>query len=248
MKIQATITLLFFVLLCATQSAAQSWTKGLKEGGVISVDPRTNKATVYTSKGSTQLWDGTHRLNDGSVVIVRDGVVTSGVNTPITPAPAAKAGEDPIDNQPASSACVELVIKVCGFNGECRDEPDCSPARQLMQLEKDEAWQTRNKGPNETSTQCREALNNEQFFTHCKRLQPTETPTACQKLVSKVCGRKNQCSGDLACSPAQQLLAMETQERLASRSPDIPTYTSIRCKESLEETDFFKICRSTKEK
>ena len=245
MKTNSIILLLIFALLYATQSLAQSWTRGLDDGGVVSVDPKTNKATVYTSKGSTQLWDGTHQLNDGSVIIVRDGIVTSGAGSP-PPIAAEPTAVDETTDPLASSACVELVIKVCGFSGECRDEPGCSPARQLMQLEKDEAWQTQSKGPNETSAQCRKALKSEQFFARCTVMQPVDTPTACQKLVANSCGSENQCSGEPACLPAQQLLAMETQERLASRSPDAPTYTSSKCEESLAKSDFFIACPTEK--
>ena len=241
MKTTSIFAILTFALLYTTQGSAQSWTKGLEDGGVVSVDPQTNKATVYTGKGSTQLWDGAHRLNDGTVIIVQDGIVTSGVDS-TAPHPLAPVAEDEAAQPLTSSACVELVIKVCGFNGECKDEPGCSPARQLMQLEKDEAWQTRSNGPNTTSVQCREALENEQFFARCTIVQTTEKPTACQNLVASVCGSENQCSEAPACSPAQQLLAMETQERLASRSPDRPTYTSKKCAESMTKSEFFSAC------
>lgn len=241
MKISSAIFILLLALFNAAQSLAQSWTRGLENGGVVSVDPKTNKATVFTGKGSTQLWDGAHRLNDGSVIIIRDGIVTSGAGT-TDAAPIEPVTEDTAIQAPASSACVELVIKVCGFSGECRDEPSCSPARQLMQLEKDEAWQTQSSGPNQTSLQCREALSNEEFFARCEIVMPTEAPTACQKLVENVCGNENQCHAEPACSPARQLLAMETQERLASRSPDRPTYTSKKCEESLEDSSFFVSC------
>ena len=241
MKTISGTTLLLMALFCATQSLAQSWTKGMADGGEVSIDPRTNKATVFTGKGSTQLWDGTHQLNDGSVIIVRDGIVTSGAGSAVPFVTEPINGEEPTDT-PASSACVELVIKVCGFSGECRSDAACSPARQLMQLEKDEAWQTQSKAPNQTSLQCREALANEDFFTRCALLQPSEAPTSCQKLVENVCGIENQCSKGPACSPAQQLLAMETQERLASGPPDKPTYTSKKCEESLTESTFFTTC------
>lgn len=247
MKTSSAFLILLLALLNAADSLAQSWTKGLENGGIVSVDPRTNKATLFTNKGATQLWDGTHRLNDGSVIIVNDGIVTSGAAA-ANPMPSASInGEDIIDSS-ASSACVELVIKVCGFNGECRDAPGCSPARQLMQLEKDEAWQTQSSGPNQTSGQCREALTNEEFFVRCEIVMPTEAPTACQKLVANVCGNDNQCDSEPACSPARQLLAMETQERLASRSPDKPTYTTKKCEESLDDSSFFASCPVNKSK
>lgn len=245
MKTTSICTLLLLMLFTAMQSLAQSWTRGLEEGGVVSVDPRTNKATVYTGKSSGQLWDGTHRLDDGSVIIVRDGIVTSRTGTqggtPASTDSQALSPEEPTE-QPASSTCVELVIKVCGFNGECRDQKGCSPARQLMQLERDEAWQTASSGPNRTSMQCREALKNDKFFARCELKQTNEKPTACQILVAKVCGEDNQCDSSPACSPAQQLLAMETQERLASRSTDRPTYTSKKCAESMTKSEFFSAC------
>jgi hypothetical protein len=244
MKNLSTLTNFLVVLLLIAPLTAHSWTAELENGGVISVDTSTNKATIYTDRGTTQLWDGTHQLQDGSVVIVRDGVVTSG-DTP-QPLPAEPhPGPDTVD--PAtSSTCVELVIKVCGFNGECRDKGSCSAARQLMQLEKDEAWQTGSKGPNETSAKCREALNNGSYFNRCEVVQHSQSPTACERLVTNVCGTGNQCAEAEACGAAQQLLAMETQERLVSRNPDRPTYTSQRCLESMEHTSFFKSCGVSK--
>jgi len=233
----------FSLLMLANTSQAQSWTGGLERGGVVSVDPMTNKATIYSSKGSTQLWDGAHELNDGSVIIVQDGVVTSGGGSSQTVIP-------PVASEPgitqASSACVELVIKVCGFNGECSENQGCSPARQLMELEKDEAWQTRSKGPNKTTAECRNALANEKYFKRCALKRQSAEPTACENLVSQVCGADNQCAEAPACSPAQQLLTMETQERLASRSPDQPTYSSNKCQDMMQGSKFFKPCNQPK--
>lgn len=240
MKSIQSIIIAFSLLMLAGTGQAQSWTSGLERGGVVSVDPVTNKATIYSSKGSTQLWDGTHELNDGSVIIVHDGVVTSGGGG------GQQTDLPPIASEPgitqASSACVELVIKVCGFNGECSENQSCSPARQLMELEKDEAWQTRSKGPNKTSAECRTALANEKYFTRCGLKRQSEEPTACENLVSRVCGAGNQCPEAPACSPARQLLTMETQERLASRTPDQPTFSSKRCQDVMQDSKFFKPC------
>ena len=228
-----------------TTILAQSWTGTLSEGGVVQIDPTTNKATIYTDKGATQLWDGTHQLQDGSVIIVDEGVVTSGggeLQPEVLAPPAPPALEETTPQ--TSSACVELVIKVCGFNGECSDSPACSPARQLMELEKDEAWQTRSKGPNKTSGECRKALTNEDFFSQCEVHRQSDVPTACERLVTHVCGEDDQCAQSPACSPARQLLAMETQERLASRIPDRPTYTSGKCLQAFEDQQFFKRCKA----
>lgn len=240
MKKSLALTLLLLLSLPLV-ALAQTWTGTLQGGGVVTVDPNTNKATLYTDKGSTQMWDGAHRLQDGSVIIIDNGIVTSGAGshqTPITPPVASEPGV----SAPASSVCVELVIKVCGFNGECSDKPACSPARQLMQLERDEAWQSRSQGPNKTSGQCREALQNEDYFARCEQNELLDTPTACKRLVDSVCGDQEQCDTAPACSPARQLLAMETQERLAARDPERPTYSSKRCLEALGGSDFFKRC------
>lgn len=239
MKAIQSVATLLILALCTASGWAQSWTGSLERGGVVSIDPTTNKATIYSNQGSTQLWDGTHRLQDGSVIIVEEGVVTSGGGgEQMTAPPVAVESSAAL----ASSACVELVIKVCGFNGECSDNPACSPARQLMELEKDEAWQTRSKGPNKTSGECRKALANESYFKRCEMKRQSESPTDCERLVSRVCGNKNECANTAACSPAQQLLAMETQERLASRTPERPTYTSLKCRDALAASNFFKRC------
>ena len=243
MKRSMPLILLLTILALPSQVPAQTWTGTLQRGGVVTLDPNTNRATLYTDKGSTPLWDGTYRLQNGKVIIVENGVVISGAGshqTPITPAPEPEGELE----APASSACVELVIKVCGFNGECSDQPACSPARQLMQLERDEAWQTRSQGPNQTTAQCREALQNEAYFARCERKVLSDVPTACTRLVDRVCGEGDQCSDAPACAPARQLLAMETQERLASRDPDRPTYSSQQCQQALEKADFFKPCQA----
>jgi hypothetical protein len=232
---------LLLALLLPGLLLAQDWTGSLEDGQVVRVDPSTNRATVYSDKGSTQLWDGTHQLQDGSVIIVNDGVVTSGGgSTRQTPIVHQVIGERMASTP---SPCVELVIKVCGFNGECSDSEACSPARQLMKLEKEEAWQARGKGGDETAAQCREALANESFFKLCEiEKKVSKKPTSCQKLVAFVCGPAGQCSESEACAPARQLLEMESKERSLNRTPERPTYSSKKCTEALEEPEFFKGC------
>jgi hypothetical protein len=233
---------LLLVLLLPGLLLAQDWTGALEDGEVVRVDPTTNRATVYSDKGSTQLWDGVHQLNDGSVIIVTDGVVTSGGGTTHQTPFVPQVTDETMT--PTPSPCVELVIKVCGFNGECSDDESCSPARQLMKLEKEEAWQTRGKGGQETTAQCREALANEAFFKRCEiEKKVSKKPTSCQKLVSFVCGPAGECSESKPCAPARQLLEMESKERsLSRRTPQHPTYSSKKCSEALEKPDFFTGC------
>lgn len=246
-------TLILPALLLAGAACAQTWTGSLDSGGVVQIDPNTNRATVYSDNGSTQLWDGTHELQDGSVIIIEDGVVISGGDqsagawdTPATPLPANPEAPT-LETEAArpSSPCVNLAIKVCGFNGECADNQACSPARQLIQLERDEAWQRRGAGPNQTTAECRKGLSDEKIFPRCASKKAPNTPTACQQLVSHVCGAQGECSESPSCSPAQQLLTMENREREASREADRITYTTKKCSEALGKSDFFKSCLET---
>ncbi len=242
----AYLPIFLFALLLPGLLSAQEWTGTLEDGRVVKVNPATNIATVYSDQGAVQLWDGAHRLKDGSVIIVTDGVVTSGGGTshqtPIVPQITDET------MAPSPSPCVELVIKVCGFNGECSESKACSPARQLMKLEKEEAWQTRGKGGHKTAAQCREALANEEFFKRCDiEKKVSKIPTSCQKLVSRVCGPAGECAESSACAPARQLLEMESKERSLSRMPERPTYSSRKCDEALENPEFFKACPAAAE-
>ena len=65
------------LVVCGTVSAqVPSWQGRLQDGSRVEVDPRTNRPTVYNRQGvATQLWDGVHRLQDGSSITVRSGVM-----------------------------------------------------------------------------------------------------------------------------------------------------------------------------
>jgi hypothetical protein len=69
---------LLLLALGAPQAMAQYWTGTLADGTLVRVDPRNQRVEHFTPRGATQLWDGTHRLQDGSVIIVKDGVIQSG--------------------------------------------------------------------------------------------------------------------------------------------------------------------------
>ena len=245
MKLRVWIIYLFAFVALPMQTHAQSLTKDMEDGSIIQIDPVTNKATRFSPEGTVQLWDGTHQMQDGSILIVKDGIVTSGYDS----ASSSNRTVTPEESfYKPTSACIDLVIKVCGFNGECNAAEACSPAHQMVKLEADEAWQSRNQGPNQTTIECRKALLNEEFFTPCAhggRLA-SEKPTPCERLVSHVCGVANQCALDPGCSPARQLLNMELQERIASRDPKRLTYTAKRCTEAIEDDDFFKPCDPAK--
>lgn len=223
----------------------RAWSGELQSGGRVRVDPDTNKATVVTKRGiTTPLWDGVHRLQDGSTIIVRDGVMvpTKEVIQLRKQKPAIAVGENP-------APCQRLVRKVCGLHGECATREACSPARQLLsQKEQQERQRVAYPGGPETvwaHRRCIQALSNEVDFPACDKLQRGKRPTSCELLSDKICGPNSECSGTEKCSLAEQLLEMETKERQSAPDPDAPTYSSGQCRDALADEAFFSPCQQT---
>jgi len=223
----------------AAVAADSGWIGGMEDGSVVRIDPESNQATRFSGEGAVQLWDGVHRMQDGSTVTVKDGVVTSRsggqADTPVF-APA------PSDPGLAPSACVALEIKVCGFYGECRESPACSPARQLMELERSEAWQNRGESANQTTAQCMEALQNDAFFAPCDTGADAASPTPCDRLVSRLCGDEPACAETRACQEALQFQKMEQRERSRNRRPKELTPASRQCDEELATLPAAGVC------
>jgi hypothetical protein len=165
------------------------WQAQLRSGGQVLVDPQTNRATVRGPDGyETQLWDGVHRLNDGTELTVRDGRVVPNEEMmrrrDFTPEPALT--DEPVPNPgvvgPAStpefkppqsavldsSPCAVLVRQACGRNDACAGETKCSAARQLVDMAAEE--KARGADPRAltgTELKCREALT-DSFFAPCE--------------------------------------------------------------------------------
>ena len=157
--------------LAACTVTAAEWSSPLRGGGTVTVDPDTNRATVTKDGVTTQLWQGTHRLQDGSVLIIKRG----GVAVPN-----------------------ESIVE----------------SRQLPPPETEE-WQ------------------DVQIVGY----------SPCEKLVRRVCGKEDQCEGAKACDPSRQLLAMEAEERDASKNRNLMSYTSGQCLKALRDDEFFLACR-----
>lgn len=169
------------LLLCAAPAlAAEPWIAPLQSGGQVEVDPRTNRPVLTRDGRQTQLWDGVHRLEDGSVIRIEGGrvVPTTDMLVP-PPAPSASASSDAkgADNRPAdrpvgepvtgASPCEQLVIRACGASRTCWREPACEAARQLREMEQEE-W-LKGADPHfvtDSGTQCGEAMTNA-FFAPC---------------------------------------------------------------------------------
>lgn len=177
--------LLVTALLVVPAPAAHSggWTGTLKGGGQVSVDPGTNRATVTRKGMQSQLWDGVHRLDDGSYIIVNSGQVIPNqaildARTPAQPRDIEAWEGTPIEGY---SPCERLVHRVCGFTLSCVDQPACEPALQLLEMENGE----RAAGPDPnlmtyTSNQCQQADTDAGFFTSCPQPHDDSVPQARQ--------------------------------------------------------------------
>jgi len=251
-------------------SQAAGWSAPLVGGGEVRVDPRTNRATVLRNGVETQLWDGAHRLQDGSTLIIQSGQAVPN---------AAILGSRRLPDQPEQSRaeqwigvpiagyspCERLVRRVCGLSQECSSAKACDPARQLLEMEQQE--RKANDSPNymtHASGQCQEADQDKAFFISCGQepipgqanLSPRQTgedvgqrlPSACELLVDKVCGLQGDCSAQTACHAAQQLLQMareiSAEQGVGTGSGENPT--RHQCVEALSDEDFFKPCSGSR--
>lgn len=250
-------------------SQAAGWSAPLAGGGEVRVDPRTNRATVLRGGVETQLWDGSHRLQDGSTLIIRSGQAVPN---------AAILGSRRLPGQPERpraeqwvgvpivgySPCERLVRRVCGLSQECSSVQACEPARQLLEMEQQE--RKANDNPNymtHASGQCQEADQDKAFFVSCGQaipgqavLSPGQTgevaghrpPSACELLVDKVCGLQGGCSAQTACHAAQQLLQMarETSADQGGGTGSGVNPTEHQCLVALSDEGFFKPCSGSR--
>lgn len=168
-KIQLVLSL---VLLFYLAPVFSQWTGRLERGGAVVVDPATNRATVTRDGVSTPLWDGVHRLEDGTVLTVRSGQVVpnEAILRARRPQPAVTdqavgwVGTPIIGNSP----CERLVERVCGANQRCNTAPACAPARQLLEMEREERTTSELPGRmSYSSGQCQEAARDTGFFREC---------------------------------------------------------------------------------
>jgi hypothetical protein len=77
----------------------------LQDGRGIFINPQTQK-TMRSDVPDTSLWDGTHRLDDGSVIIIREGVVindgsqSSAAPTPLEATDASELFTNSVESLP----------------------------------------------------------------------------------------------------------------------------------------------------
>jgi hypothetical protein len=226
---------LFLIVLLSLEVAAEegSWQGSLLDGSQITIDPSTNKALRTLDGESSPLWNGVHRLNNGAVIIVRDGVVVRDENV------IDVRQEQELER--LNAACAQLVTKVCGAHNECHSQPACDPARQLLAMQRDELNSSWPGTTLESPALCLEALANDDFFASCGRRDNTSYATACEHLAATVCGEEGACEDSQGCDAARQLIIMEQQDRV--EFPDTPSMATGQCREILHKpTELFVSC------
>lgn len=260
-RIFGLIALVLSVSALSLAAQAAEWSAPLQGGGTVKVDPRTNRATILRNGVETQLWDGVHRLEDGSTLTIHSGqaIPNEGIlRSRRLPAEPEPTEVDQWVGAPivGYSPCERLERRVCGADQACIAAESCDLARQLLAMEVQERRD--NDSPNymtPASGQCQEADQDKALFVTCGREPgtgvnlnaPVETGTqktssTCQLLVDKVCGLQSGCAGQTACDAARQLLQM-SREAVAGR--EVPTQsnpTVYQCTQALTDEGFFKRC------
>ncbi|NEX21620.1 hypothetical protein G3480_15100 [Thiorhodococcus mannitoliphagus] len=151
------------LLMSASLVIGAEWSGTLQDGSRVEVDPSTHRAWRTDGQQRAPLWDGVHRLDDGSVVIVQGGraVQSQGMLEAWDPA-------SPVSVLPQTSACYELVDRVCGLDFRCSLSDPCRLANDLVDMAKAALTaKSTSQLDGGVEAQCREALTND-FFVPCE--------------------------------------------------------------------------------
>jgi hypothetical protein len=159
------------LLAAASMTHAAEPTFGMPGGGTVTVDPDTNRATIQRDGATAPLWDGIHRMQDGSILIIRQGVVVP--NEPVLGArerPGEEEEDWPVEPIVGYSPCERLVRRVCGRGDECTDTEACDLARQLLTMEAEERDQNTTRYlTTYTSNRCLSVEKDTGLFPDCAR-------------------------------------------------------------------------------
>jgi hypothetical protein len=229
---------ILLLLLMSMSAVAEEWAwqGSLMDGSRISIDPSTNKAMRTQDGVSSLLWNGVHRLNNGAVIIVRDGLV-------VRDETVIEAQQEQERNR-LNAACMQLVTKVCGPHNECSSNPGCDPARQLLAMERDELNSSWSGSTLESSTLCLEALGNEHYFARCTQRDTSQGTSTCERLAAQVCGQSGSCAESEGCQAVRQLIAMEQQDLFDT--PGVPSPATGQCAEQLKQpAEIFQACSNS---
>jgi hypothetical protein len=233
------MVLLALSLGLAADAPADPWQSRLQGGAEVSVDPSTRRAVGTVNGQQRPLWDGVHRLDDGSTLIVRDGIAVP--TAPMVEQWQADAEPEPLYEY---HYCKQLVRKTCGFDDVCDRSAACLRARTLLG---DEAREQLGLDPRRTlnaqtaaGERCQQALS-DPSFPACESPSDRADNSRCQAVVERVCGPEAECGGTQACDAARQLQALEADERLVNADPSALSLSGSQCLEAMTNA-FFEPC------
>ncbi|MFD2111406.1 hypothetical protein [Thiorhodococcus fuscus] len=149
------------MLIWAALPMAADWQGQLSDGTRVEVDSQTHRAWQLDHGQRHPLWDGVHRLADGSVVIVREGTAVPQAGM-LDAWSRPEAPEIP-ETGARSADCGRLVDHACGKGWRCVRAEPCRVARQLGAMA--DAAETA-EAADAFAAQCREALGSA-FFVPC---------------------------------------------------------------------------------
>jgi hypothetical protein len=222
-------------------AVAANWQAELEDGRRISVDPTTNRAVIDAGSGQgAPLWDGVHRLRDGSVVTVRSGIMVPNASMiALRDGEVPAAPEEPLHGD---DSCDALVLLTCGLDGECDDSEPCTLARQLRGMRWEAgAGDADGGGRAWAEDRCRTGLADPQAFPNCEAV--TQMPAQpCQKLVERTCGEQQRCERSEACQLARELATLEAQAE-GGEVREHAESTRQQCYKILQDHAFFPPCR-----
>lgn len=141
----------------------------MQNGGTVTVDPETNRATVTQDGVTTPLRDGTHRMQDNSILIINQGVTVPN-EAILEPHPLPLPEAEKWVGAPivGYSPCEELARWVCGKENQCGEIQGCNLARQLLDMEQDERTASGNRNRMTfTSGQCQSMASDAGVFPLC---------------------------------------------------------------------------------
>jgi len=162
-------TILVLSSFSVSTSVTADWSSNLQGGGTVIVDPDTRRATITRDGVTSPLWDGVHRLQDGSAMIINNGEVVTGLSAD-APHQLPPPESDDWEGMPVVgySPCEQLTHRVCGSNNECASAEACNPAQQLLTMERGERSKAKDGSRMTfTSGQCVKALHDGSYFTRC---------------------------------------------------------------------------------
>ena len=166
---------LAFLLACFALTGLQTALAGdtdyqLQNGSSVTVDPATKRATITRGGVTAPLYDGTHRTEDGNILIIRKGIATIPRDIPSPPPRKPEFAAEQWEGAPivGYSPCEKLVRKVCGKTNRCAQAESCKLAWQLLNMETEERQESGSRSRMTfTSGQCIEVTPDTELFPAC---------------------------------------------------------------------------------